>query len=59
MTAMKLDTNVQANILSHLNNLVQQDKPTLESTVMKMKGVGGHNVTANDCDRDTLCCARC
>ena len=45
--AMKLDTGAQANILSHWDYQKLQHKPPLEHTVVKLKGVGGHNVTVN------------
>ena len=42
--AMKLDTGAQANILSDKDFDKLQDKPKLEKTSVKLKGVGGHHV---------------
>ena len=47
MTAMKLDTDEQANILNDLEYQKIQDKPALEPTVVKLKGVGGHQITVH------------
>ena len=44
---MKLDTGAQANILSDMDYKKLRTKPPLNETVVKLKGVGGHEVTVN------------
>jgi hypothetical protein len=42
---MKLDTGAQANILSDRDYEKIREKPPLHETAVKLKGVGGHEVT--------------
>ena len=44
---MKLDKGAQANILSDEDFDKLQDKPKLEKTNVKLKGVGRHDVRVN------------